>query len=260
MVGSRVSDGSAGDANYGAIGVGYREFRRPESEIEAVIHRALGDSDSVINVGAGAGSYEPRSRAVTAVEPSAAMREQRPRELPEAIVATAEELPFADGSFEAAMSTFSVHQWADLSAGLRELRRVATGPVIILTCDPDLLDRFWLNEYAPEALQVEARRYPDPKRIAELLGGNTTIVDVPIPLHCVDGFGEAYYGRPELLLDPDARRANSAWSFVDSAVHQRFEQDLRQDLESGEWDRKHGHLRTMSHFTGSLVLISSTPD
>ena len=252
-------EGTAGDADYGRIGTGYTDFRRPEPEFEAAISTALGGARTVLNVGAGAGSYEPTDREVTAVEPSATMRAQRPAHLSTAVDATAETLPFTADSFGAAMTTFSVHQWRDLAAGLAGLRRVASGPVLVLTCDPKLLDRFWLNEYAPEVIQTEARRYPQPEQIAELLGGDVSIDLLPIPLNCVDGFGEAYYGRPEVLLDPAARKANSAWSFVDSTVHRRFEAELRGDLDSGAWDQRYGRLREQTHFEGSLVLIRAAP-
>jgi SAM-dependent methyltransferase len=252
---ARHDDGSAGDADYGTIGVDYTKYRRPDPRIAATIIDALGDAETVLNVGAGAGSYEPVDRAVTAVEPSASMRAQRPDGLPVAIDATAESLPFADDSFDAAMATITVHQWLDLAAGLAEVRRVTTGPVIILTADPAELSRFWLNEYAPEVIETEARRYPAPSRIAGLLGGTAEIRSVPIPLDCTDGFGEAYYGRPEALLDPGARRANSAWSFVGPEVVDRFERTLRSDLESGAWDARHGALRTQPEFDGSLRLI-----
>jgi hypothetical protein len=124
----RHRDGSAGDANYGAIGRRYADFRKPDPRIAELIEKALGDARTIVNVGAGAGSYEPVGRQVTAVEPSQSMRDQRPPHLPAAIDAVAEHLPFDDASFDAAMSTFSVHQWKDLDAGLRELRRVTRGP------------------------------------------------------------------------------------------------------------------------------------
>ncbi len=256
---ARHGDGSAGDADYGAIGRGYTDYRRPDPRIEAAIRTQLGDAVTVLNVGAGAGSYEPVDRDVTAVEPSESMRAQRAENLPLAVDATAENLPFADASFDASMATFSVHQWTDLQAGLRELRRVTRGPVVILSCDPAALDRFWLVDYAPEVIATEAGRYPDPAAIARELGGETTVLDVPIPLDCTDGFGEAYYGRPEALLDPGARRANSAWSFVDESVVSRFERDLGADLASGAWDANHGALRTKPEFEGSLRLIVSRP-
>lgn len=255
----RADDGSAGDANYSRIGVGYSRYRQPEPEIEAAIAAALGDARTVVNVGAGAGSYEPVDRVVTAVEPSATMRAQRGAHLAPAVDASAESLPFVTDGFAAAMSTFSVHQWGDLEAGLAEMRRVATGPVVILTCDPARLDRFWLADYAPEVIATEARRYPAIDRIAEALGGDVTCEIVPIPLGCLDGFGEAYYGRPEALLDPGARRANSAWSFVGDDVEARFESELRRDLDDGTWDAAHGALRRQPRFDGSLVLIRAVP-
>lgn len=251
----RHGDGSAGDVNYGAVGGTYGRFRRPDPRIAALILRALGDARLVLNVGAGAGSYEPTDREVTAVEPSAAMRAQRPAHLPEAVDAVAEALPFADDSFDASMATFSVHQWQDLAAGLAQMRRVTRGPVLVLTCDPSELHRFWLHEYAPEAIETEARRYPPIRAIADALGANSTVRPVPIPLDCMDGFNEAYYGRPERLLDPAARLACSAWSFVAPDAVSRFERALRRDLADGAWDARHGALRQRATFEGSLKLV-----
>ncbi len=255
----RHVDGSAGDVDYGTIGVGYATYRRPDPRIAAAINAALDGARTVINVGAGAGSYEPAERLVTAVEPSAAMRAQRPAHLTRAIDATAEALPFANDEFEGALASFTVHQWGDLTAGLRELRRVASGPVAVLTCDPMRLHRFWLNQYAPEVIAIEASRYPALRAIADGLGGTIEVIPVPIPRDCTDGFGEAYYGRPEALLDPGARRANSAWSFVDDTAHAAFEAALRADLDSGVWDAHHGHLRAQPRFDGSLRLVVSRP-
>lgn len=255
----RMADGSAGDADYATIGAAYTGYRRPDRRIAAAITAALGDGRTVLNIGAGTGSYEPTDRLVTAVEPSAAMRAQRPAHLPAAVDATAEDLPFADASFDAAMTTFSVHQWQDLDAGLREVRRVTRGPVVVLTCDPGLLDRFWLVDYAPEVIATEARRYPVLPLLAEGLGGRTRRRVVPVPLDCTDGFNEAYYGRPEGLLDPQARLSCSAWSFVGPDVHARFTNDLGHDLRTGTWDDRHGDLRHQPTFSGSLVLVVSEP-
>jgi len=258
-VAARGQDGSAGDADYGRIGPGYSRYRRPEPKIAAHIWRALGDARTVLNVGAGPGSYEPTDRAVTAVEPSAAMRAQRPLHLPQAVDAVAEDLPFADKSFDAAMASQTVHQWSDLKRGLTEMRRVTRGPIAILVSDPDLIDRFWLNDYAPEALAEERRRFPPLTVIAEILGGRVEVQSVPIPAGCVDGFNEAYFGRPEGLLEPGARLACSSWSFVGPEVHSRFERTLWADLDSGVWDRRHGALRAQPEFDGSLRLIVSLP-
>ena len=255
----RHQDGSAGDANYGVIGTGYTRYRQPDPHIAEFIRAALGDAGTVLNVGAGAGSYEPIDRDVTAVEPSASMRAQRPAHLPVAIDGTAESLPFPDQAFDAAMATFTVHQWSNLERGLSEMRRVTRGPVLILSCDPDLLERSWLHAYAPEMITVEARRYPSMAAIVEGLGGNAEVKPVPIPLNCVDGFGEAYYGRPERMLDPGARLANSAWSFVDPSIGERFVVELGRDLADGSWDRRYGELRAQPFFEGSLRLIIARP-
>jgi hypothetical protein len=214
---------------------------------------------TLVNIGAGAGSYEPTELDVTAVEPSAAMRAQRPVGSAPVIDAVAEQLPFPDDAFEASLASFTVHQWRDLHAGLRESRRVTSGPVVILTCDPKALRSSWLNEYAPEVITTEAGRYPPIADIQSGLGGTVTVTEVPIPLKCTDGFSEAYYGRPEVLLEPGARLANSAWSFVDRAVEDRFERALRADLASGVWDARYGHLRTQPSFDGSLRLIVGLP-
>jgi hypothetical protein len=255
----RKPDGSAGDADYGTIGAGYPVFRRPEPRIAAMIERALSGARTVLNVGAGTGSYESGAFAVTAVEPSASMRAQRPGHLPPAIDAVAEHLPFDDDSFDAAMTTFSIHQWSDLKAGLLEMRRVTTGPIVVLTCDPARVPDFWLYRYAPLVLETEARRYPGIREITDTLGGRAEVETVPIPADCVDGFNEAYYARPEMLLDPAARQACSAWSFVDADLRDQYAHRLRRDLASGAWDQRYGHLRTQPHLLGSLVLIRALP-
>jgi SAM-dependent methyltransferase len=255
----RSHDGSAGDANYGAIGRGYSQYRQPDPRIFAQIVRYLGDAEKVLNVGAGAGSYEPRDRDVTAVEPSASMRAQRNNELPPAIDATAERLPFVAGSFDASMATFTVHQWSDLACGLKEMRRVTRGPIVVLSCDPTALENFWLHEYAPEVTKVEASRYPPIGKIAQFLSGRVEVVGVPIPLDCKDGFNEAYYGRPEKLLEPGARLACSGWSFVGPQVEERFVAHLGRDLADGTWDCRFGRFREMPLFDGPLRLIVGYP-
>lgn len=254
---TRHSDGSAGDANYGTIGKSYTNYRQPEPRIAALILEALGDGQSILNVGAGAGSYEPTDRNVTAVEPSASMRAQRPAHLSVAIDATAEKLPFPDKHFDAAMGTFTIHQWSDLKAGLREMRRVTRGPVAVLSCDPDEVQSFWLNDYAPDVLSTEARRYPSMEAIRDGFGTEIDIIPVPIPLDCRDGFNEAYYGRPEMLLEDGARLSCSAWSFVTPELAASYIEKLRADLASGAWDEKYGQYRSQREFIGSLYLMVS---
>lgn len=249
----------AGDFDYEVHGAGYAAVRRPDPRVAARVHAALGAARTVVNVGAGAGSYEPQDRPVVAVEPSVAMRAQRPRGLLPAVDATAERLPFDDGAFDAAMAMVTIHQWSDLDRGLGEMRRVARGPVVILTFDGDALDRLWLAEYAPELVVAEARRMPAIDRVLAALGGTATVAEVPIPLDCTDGFTEAFYGRPERFLDPAVRRAQSAWGFVAPGVEDRAVADLRRDLERGVWDARFGTLRTQPWFVGAVRLVVAMP-
>jgi len=248
-----------GSVNYDVNGGAYAQARRADPRIAAQLHAALGRARTVLNVGAGAGNYEPADRYVIAIEPSAAMRAQRPPHLPPAIDATAERIPLSDQSVDAAMATVTVHQWSDIRQGLREMRRVTRGPIVILAFDPDRLDRFWLYHYAPELLAVERRRDPPIDTICQALGGRNEIRYVAVPIDCTDGFSEAYYARPERFLDPSVRRTQSAWSFVDPEVHERFVETLSNDLASGEWDRRFGNWRRFPQFDGSLCLIVNTP-
>lgn len=256
---ARRADGSAGDVDYGKIGGTYGRFRQPDPVIAAQIMEVLGDARTVLNVGAGAGSYEPVDRDVTAVEPSASMRAQRAAHLSAAVDAVAEDLPFDDKTFDAAMATVTVHQWSDLERGLAEMRRVTRGPVVLLVGDPALMSDYWLNDYIPEVRAIEASRFPSIERIAAAMGGHVEVKPVPIPLDCRDGFNEAYYGRPEALLDPEARLACSSWSLVSAAAVERFVRHLSDDLSNGRWDEKYGHLRSQPFFDGPLRLIVGRP-
>ena len=250
---------TAGDVDYAAHGRGYGRQRRTDPRLAAWVHAALGDARTVLNVGAGAGSYEPTDRHVLPIEPAAAMRAQRPAHLAPAIDAVAENLPLDDQSFDAAMATVTVHQWPDLAKGLAELRRVTRGPIVILTFDPDALDRYWMADYAPEMLAVERRRFPAVASIVQGLGGACEVHALPIPNDCVDGFSEAFYARPEAFLDPAVRRSQSAWSFVPEDVQARFVQRLGDDLSCGHWDRLHGAWRDKPFFEGGLRGIVSRP-
>jgi hypothetical protein len=187
------------------------------------------------------------------------MRAQRPPQLLPAVDATAERLPFDSQSFDAAMAMVTVHQWPDLAAGLTELRRVARGPVVVLTFDPDVLSRLWLAQYAPELMAAECGRMPAIGAICAALGGHCDVLPVPIPIDCSDGFAEAYYARPERFLDPAVRQAQSAWGFVDPAVQQRAVARLRADLDSGKWDEMYHDLRTQPQFDGALRVVVGQP-
>jgi SAM-dependent methyltransferase len=252
-------DRAAGDFDYDRGGRTYTSHRRADPRIAAMVHGALGEARTVVNVGAGTGSYEPDDRDVVAVEPSPGMRSRRPAHGAPAVAGVAEALPFDDDAFDAAMAMVTLHQWPDQARGLAEMRRVARGPVVILTFDADVLGQFWLAHYVPELIEAERRRYPTPSWICSVLGGRTEVAAVPVPVDCTDGWTEAYYARPERFLDEGVRRAQSAWAFFDPAVEDRFVRHLAADLDSGEWTRRFGHHRELPAFHGSLRLVTAWP-
>jgi hypothetical protein len=154
-----------------------------------------------------------------------------------------------------------VHQWSDVDRGLRELRRVSRGPVVVLTFDAVALQELWLADYIPEVFVVEQTRFPTLDEVTEALadGSSEVRVDVvPVPWDCTDGFGEAYYGRPEAFLRPEVLAATSAFALADPAAVQRGLDQLRDDLASGAWDRAHGHLRTQPERAGALRLVTAS--
>lgn len=242
--------------DYDACAPTYPLQRRADPRIASQVHAALGDAQTVLNVGAGAGSYEPADRHVIAVEPSKGMRAQRPAHLAPAIDAAAEMLPLDDDSVDAAMAIITIHHWEDPIAGLREMRRVARGAVLILTFDVDVLAAFWMiRDYLPEALADDRKRFPRVETIIDALGGGT-VQAVAIPSDCTDGFFESHYAKPEEYLNPAVRAAQSVWPRLPPGVEQRAIQALTADLQSGVWDGRHGHLRTQPTYEGGLRLIS----
>lgn len=222
---------------YDAIGVTYGVTRRTDMRIATQIWHALGDARTVVNVGAGSGSYEPPDRRVLAVEPSAVMRAHRPPDAAPCVAATAENLPFVDQAFDAAMAVATTHHWRDPLAGLRELRRVAAR-VVVFTFDIDGLSKFWLTrDYLPELGDLVGD-HPSLDAQAEVL--DATVVPVAIPWDCEDGFPEAYWRRPEAYLDDDVRRGMSIWARLGTDIEQRAVRNLREDLASGRWaERNH---------------------
>lgn len=244
--------------DYERHGRSYGRLRRPDPRIEARVHAALGDARTVVNVGAGTGSYEPTDRWVLAVEPSATMRAQRPAGAAPAIDARAESLPFDDGAVDAAMACVTIHHWQPPSAGLAELRRISRGPVVILTFDLDGLPA-WQKDFLREGLELERPRFPSMEDIAAALGGHTRVEHIPTPGDCSDGFFEAFWRRPEALLDADVRSAQSMWALLDPGVEEVMVARLAQALQSGAWDNDHGYLRTLEEFDGSLRLLVSDP-
>jgi SAM-dependent methyltransferase len=224
---------------YDTIGATYTVTRRTEPRIAARVWAALGDARTVLNVGAGTGSYEPPGRDVTAVEPSAVMRAQRPAGTAPCVAGAAEGLPFQDQSFDAAMAFATVHHWQDPIAGLREMRRVARR-VVVFTYDASDPDRFWLNrDYLPEYADLLVGR-PSLTELAQAIGARAE--PVLVPWDCADGFYEAYWRRPEAYLDEKVRRGISIWASVGPDAEQRAVHSLRADLASGRWAERNREL------------------
>jgi SAM-dependent methyltransferase len=240
MAAAREGGGMPGEQLYDTIGSAYTATRRTEPRIASQLWAALGDARTVLNVGAGTGSYEPADRDVTAVEPSAVMRAQRPVGAAPCVAAWAERLPFADRSFDAAMAFATIHHWKDPVAGLREMRRVARRVVVFThdSTEAGWLRRFWLTrDYLPEAA-VFIKGRPSITELARVIGARRE--PVPIPWDCADGFFEAYWRRPEAYLDEKARRAVSVWTKVGPEAERRAVDSLRGDLASGRWaERNH---------------------
>jgi SAM-dependent methyltransferase len=207
---------------------------------------AVGDAASVVNVGAGVGSYEPRDRRVVAVEPSLVMLAQRPSAAAPVVRAAAEALPFGDGAFDAAMGVLTVHHWRDRAAGLAEIRRVSRGPVVLFLRDPPPDPWWWLYHYFPATAELEAGRQTPIREIADALGSRVEITPIPIPADCIDGFNAAYWRRPHAYLDPRVWKPMSALALIPDDAREEGMQLLRADLDSGEWRRRWGHLLGMN--------------
>lgn len=226
---------------YDEIGAGYAVGRREDPRIAQAIWSALGDAGSVLNVGAGAGSYEPSDRHVVAVEPSAAMIAQRPLCAAPIVQAFAEELPFADDEFDAAMAVLTIHHWSDRHQGLTELRRVARDRVVLFVRDPDACPWWWLYQYFPATHRLVAARETRLEDIRQVLG-ELAVTSVPIPADSQDGFEAAFWRRPRAYLDPEACQAMSALALIPDAEREEGQRALRLDLQSGEWQRRYGEL------------------
>ena len=237
---------------YDRIGTGYPTTRREEPRIARAIHAALGDARSVLNVGAGTGSYEPTDRRVVAVEPSAVMIAQRPPGAAPAVRAAAESLPFPDDSFDAAMAVLCDHHWADRARGLRELRRVARRRVVVFTWDQRLADAFWLiRDYLPAFKRLPGMSI---EAIARCLGG-ARVEPVPVPWDCVDGFFHAFWRRPEAYLDARVRAGISVFARVGQRDVAEMVTELRADLASGVWHERNAMLRDLDELECGYRLV-----
>jgi SAM-dependent methyltransferase len=242
---------------YDRIGLSYSEVRRADPRLQAAIWRALGNAKSVLNIGAGAGSYEPSDREVIAVEPSPVMIAQRPPNAAPAIEGVAESLPLEDESVDATMAIFTIQHWNDLDRGLTEVLRVTRERIVLLTLDVDVTASMWLcRDYLPEIIEYERKMFPPIEHLHAVLPG-LQVQTIPVPADCIDGFCIAHWARPEAYLDPLVRQATSTWHLLPAPVADRGLDRLRRDLQSGEWDRRNGQLRTRRALDVGLRLVTA---
>ena len=240
-------------ASYDTIGVNYSDLRKPDARIERAIGRALGSARTVLNVGAGAGSYEPADRQVTAIEPSVEMIRQRGASAAPVIQGYAEDLPFDDKSFDASMAILTIHHWADKEKGLKEMRRVTRGQVVILTFDPSHRG-FWLADYIPEIVALDEVQMPRMTDYEAWLGA-VEISEVPIPHDCTDGFLCAYWRRPAAYLDPRIRAAMSSfWAIGDISEGLG---KLASDLDTGTWAQQYSELLDLDECDFGYRLVTT---
>jgi SAM-dependent methyltransferase len=249
------------DIRYDAIGAEYAATRREDPRIAAVIRAALGEARTIVNVGAGAGSYEPRDRGVMAVEPSEVMIAQRDPRLPPAIPTGAYPLPLEDQSMDAALAILTIHHWDEnRERGVREMRRVARGPVVILTFDPEVSARMWLMaDYLPEVAELDRRIFPTPETLARWLDGEVDVREVPISRDTPDWMLGSFWAHPERVLDARARNSTSGFARMPHEVVNRVVDAVERDLQDGTWDARHGHLHELDEYDAGLRLLVSNP-
>jgi SAM-dependent methyltransferase len=248
-------------ARYDRIGTSYGRTRHPDPALQALIERELTGAATVVDVGAGTGSYEPRGRHVVAIEPSDVMAAQRPRELAPAIRATAGDLPLRDASVDAALAVLTIHHWdEERERGVRELRRVSRGPVVIVTFDARVSARMWLPaDYLPEVAERDLRDFPSMDELAGWLGPGTRLEAVPIPRTTPDWTFGSLWAHPERVLDDHVIAGTSAFARLEPAVRRRAVDAVRRDLESGAWDARHGALRTLDAYDAGMRLVVHRP-
>ena len=235
---------------YDTIGINYAELRKPDPRIAAAIDAQLGQAATILNVGAGTGSYEPADRRVTAVEPSLEMIRKRHSPAAQVVQASADDLPFDDDVFDASMAILTIHHWRDKEAGLREMRRVTRGRIVLLTFDPS--ERPWLTDYLPELAALDEAQMPALADYERWLGP-VEIIPVPVPHDCTDGFLYAYWRRPAAYLDPRIRSGSSSFWTI-ASVEAGLER-LRQDLATGEWERRYRELLSLDEYDAGYRLV-----
>lgn len=244
---------------YNQIGSFYSQTRREDPAIYNKIIGALGNSKTVINIGAGTGSYEPRDRTVVAVEPSEVMIKQRSFQCIPSVRAMADSLPFIDKSFDASMTVISIHHWhPNQRKGIEEMRRVARNKVLIVTYDSRVCEQMWLTtDYIPETANLDRDTLPTPEDICEWLNCNTKVETIPISRDTPDWMFGSFWAHPERVLDPIARASTSGFSRQPKKVIDRVVANISRDLESGKWDEKYGHLRELVEYDAGLRIITA---
>lgn len=248
---------NAKPARYNTIGHGYSATRSEDPDLRKRIIAALGDSRTVVNVGAGTGSYEPRDRHVIAIEPSDVMAAQRSTDLAPALRCSAAPLPLRDQSVDAAMAVLTIHHWDDQQqTGVRELRRVARGPVVIVTCDIEVCADMWLyRDYLPEAAELDRATFPTIDQLAGWLGGTVHVEPILTSRDTPDWSLASFWAHPERVLDETARNATSAFTRLQPAALDRVVKAIRSDLQDGTWDQRNGHLRHRTHHDAGMRLL-----
>lgn len=248
---------------YDRLGRGYAGVRRPDPRIAARIEEALGEARTVLNVGAGTGSYEPADCEVTAVEPSSEMIAQRPPGAAPVVQASAEALPFGDDSFDAAMAVLTAHHWPDLGAGLAEMQRVSRERIVVVTFDHEALAELWIaHDYFPAMLSLKRRAGATSGELVQRLA-DAIVSPVPVPRDCTDLFFAALWARPELLLDEEVLRPMWVWQSISEQARHGGRERLVADLASGAWDERYGHLRDAEELDVGLrlvVCVSGSPE
>lgn len=227
---------------YNKIGMDYAQKRQSDPRLAALIHAQIPGLNSVLNVGAGAGSYEPENKNLIALEPSWRMIGQRPEGAAPCVCAVAEHLPFPDNSFEAGLALLTVHHWANMERGLDELQRVISKRLVIHTWDPAATEHYWLiNDYIPELLELDAARF---MKIEDLIAKFNTarLITVPIPDDCTDGFLGAYWARPQAYFDPVVKSGISSFQQISQSALDRGLSRLKTDLDNGLWLRRYAEL------------------
>lgn len=242
---------------YDEIGTSYAATRREDSRISALIWDAIGPGRSLLNVGAGTGSYEPADRDVVAVEPSPTMIAQRRGRSPLVVQGIAEHLPFPTQSFDAALAVLTVHHWTDRAAGLAELRRVSRRQVVFFF-EPLETHGFWGLEYFEEARDLPFEKDAPGEELLRACLNVSEVRPALVPKDCTDGFGTAFWARPEDYLEPDVQNGMSWIACLPPDARARGTAKLAEDLASGAWDRRFGHLRAMDMYDGGYRIAVAT--